>query len=246
MGKKYFTLSFDDGLEQDKKIILLMKKYGIKGTFNLNAGLFGERGEVKGIGNMAFADCEEGTKHKWPFKYTEHNRIPKDEIVQVYEGMEIASHGYRHEPLAKLSETDMRKGLDMDISELENLTEQHIYGHAYAKASTSQAAQAYLKEKGILYARNVMPSNSFEYPQNLMNFNPTCSCISKNIFSLLERFKSEKAENTDLLFYAWGHGYEFDFGTGFGTWEHLEKVFDTIAGQEDIVCCTNAEAFMHI
>ena len=37
MGKKYFTLSFDDGLEQDKRIIALMKQYGLKGTFNLNS-----------------------------------------------------------------------------------------------------------------------------------------------------------------------------------------------------------------
>ena len=37
MGKKYFTLSFDDGLEQDKRVIRLMRQYGLKGTFNLNA-----------------------------------------------------------------------------------------------------------------------------------------------------------------------------------------------------------------
>ena len=46
MGKKYFTLSFDDGLEQDKRVIRLMRQYGLKGTFNLNAGLLGTRGEV--------------------------------------------------------------------------------------------------------------------------------------------------------------------------------------------------------
>ena len=34
MGKKYFTLSFDDGLEQDKRVIRLMRQYGLKGTFN--------------------------------------------------------------------------------------------------------------------------------------------------------------------------------------------------------------------
>ena len=32
MGKKYFTLSFDDGLEQDKRVIQLMRQYGLKGT----------------------------------------------------------------------------------------------------------------------------------------------------------------------------------------------------------------------
>ncbi len=54
MGKKYFTLSFDDGLEQDKRVIRLMRQYGLKGTFNLNAGLFGTRGEVKGLGPSLF------------------------------------------------------------------------------------------------------------------------------------------------------------------------------------------------
>lgn len=39
MAKKYFTLSFDDGLEQEKRLLCLMRKYGLKGTFNLNAGL---------------------------------------------------------------------------------------------------------------------------------------------------------------------------------------------------------------
>ena len=43
MGKKYFTLSFDDGLEQDKKVLELMKKYGLRGTFNLNSGMFGQQ-----------------------------------------------------------------------------------------------------------------------------------------------------------------------------------------------------------
>ena len=106
MGKKYFTLSFDDGLEQDKRVIRLMRQYGLKGTFNLNAGLFGTRGEVKGLGTFSFQDCPEGVKHKFPFSYVQHNRIPQDEVRQVYEGMEIATHGFRHEPLGAVSEDE--------------------------------------------------------------------------------------------------------------------------------------------
>ena len=41
MGKKYFTISFDDGTEQDRRLIELMEKYGIKGTFNISSGIFG-------------------------------------------------------------------------------------------------------------------------------------------------------------------------------------------------------------
>ena len=36
------TYDFDDGIEQDKKIISILKEYGIRGcTFNLNSGLMG-------------------------------------------------------------------------------------------------------------------------------------------------------------------------------------------------------------
>ena len=38
MGEKYFTVSYDDGTEQDIRVIALMEKYGIKGTFNISSG----------------------------------------------------------------------------------------------------------------------------------------------------------------------------------------------------------------
>lgn len=36
--RKAFTTSYDDGWPQDEKLIALMNKYGIKGTFNLSSG----------------------------------------------------------------------------------------------------------------------------------------------------------------------------------------------------------------
>ena len=177
MGKKYFTLSFDDGLEQDKRIIALMKQYGLKGTFNLNSGLFGQRGEVMGLGSFSFRDCEEGVRHRWPFSYVPHNRIPEDEILQVYEGMEIASHGFRHEPLKKLDEQGLRDSVGKDKENLERLTGAPIVGHAYAQGSVSPAAEAFLKKQGYLYARAVYPSGSFEFPADPLNFRPSSSVI---------------------------------------------------------------------
>ena len=34
------TLSYDDGVEQDARNIELLKRHGMKGTFNINSGLF--------------------------------------------------------------------------------------------------------------------------------------------------------------------------------------------------------------
>ena len=40
-------MSLNDGVEQDKILIELMKKYGIRATFNLNSGIFGQRTSVE-------------------------------------------------------------------------------------------------------------------------------------------------------------------------------------------------------
>ena len=141
MGKKYFTLSFDDGLEQDKKVLELMKKYGLRGTFNLNSGMFGLQGEVKGIGTFSFQDCEAGIRHHWPFSYVPHNRIPEDEIRDVYAQMEVATHGYRHEPLGKVNDSTMQRSVNQDKEILERLTGKQILGHDYAHGYTSQAVE---------------------------------------------------------------------------------------------------------
>ncbi len=40
-------MSLDDGVEQGKILIELMNTYGIRATFNLNAGIFGQRTSVE-------------------------------------------------------------------------------------------------------------------------------------------------------------------------------------------------------
>ena len=50
---KAFTMSFDDGIDTDIRMASIMKKYGVKGTFNLNSGLFSPEGTVKPEGRDA-------------------------------------------------------------------------------------------------------------------------------------------------------------------------------------------------
>ena len=37
---KVLTLSYDDGVVQDIRLIEIMNKYGLKGTFNINSALY--------------------------------------------------------------------------------------------------------------------------------------------------------------------------------------------------------------
>lgn len=64
---KVLTMSYDDGREEDYRLVEMFNKYGIKGTFNLNAGI------------------------DWDPK-----RIPLSEYRKVYEGHEVACHTYTH------------------------------------------------------------------------------------------------------------------------------------------------------
>ena len=89
MGKKYFAWSFDDGLQQDKKIIEILKEYGLGATFHLNSGLFGDKTYEGRIGNLGMTEMpaakyEAKARHLLP--YVPHFRIPADELKQVYEG----------------------------------------------------------------------------------------------------------------------------------------------------------------
>ena len=37
--RKALTFSYDDGIEQDRKLVDIFNKYGMKATFNLNTGI---------------------------------------------------------------------------------------------------------------------------------------------------------------------------------------------------------------
>ena len=242
--KKYFTLSFDDGLEQDKRLIELLKKYGLQCTFNLNGGLFGVKHLIARVGDVGFMDFPETAKiRRKLFKYAVQQRIPEDEIRQVYQGFEVASHAFKHEPLALLKAERVKESIDKDIAVLERIVGYPIKGHAYPGGMSSATVEACLKEKGFLYGREAFSANSFAFPANPLRYRPTCSHSSKNTFELLDKFIATKPEQDDLLFMMWGHGYEFDFGTERCSWQQIERIFEKIAGRQDIIYCTNLQAF---
>ena len=82
---KALTLSYDDGVEQDIRLIEIMNRYGLKGTFNLSGGLF----------------APEGTKYP---EGQIHRRMSKSAAYDLYAncGQEVALHAYTHPDLTLL------------------------------------------------------------------------------------------------------------------------------------------------
>lgn len=71
---KVLTMSYDDGRSADRRLLHLFNQYGIKGTFHLNSGLAGH-----------------------------HERIPLEEVKDLYKGHEIAVHTVTHPTLTRCS-----------------------------------------------------------------------------------------------------------------------------------------------
>ena len=80
--RKAFTLSYDDGITQDRRLVELFNQHHVKATFNLNPGLFGRNGTVA------------AGKKEVP-----HVKVDAQEAAVLYKGHETAAHGQYHECL---------------------------------------------------------------------------------------------------------------------------------------------------
>ena len=82
--KKYFTLSYDDGVLQDRRLVEIFNRYNLKCIFNINSGFFGTENTLIRLG-----------------KPVAHNKLTQEEAKKVYAGHEISTHSRTHPDLTK-------------------------------------------------------------------------------------------------------------------------------------------------
>lgn len=244
MAKKYFVWSFDDGLEQDKQIIEILKKYEMGATFHLNSGLFGKQNMIGRLGNIGVVEKSLQTfnrksKHLLPF--VQQFRIPEDEVRQVYEGFEVASHTAHHLNALTTSEKQLRKDIQMDKEQLSKIFHNDITGFAYPYGIRSQKAEAILRDTGFSYARTIRRAKNFDFPKNPFRLPMTAWHLSSNALTDLEAFFTLESEQ-DSFFLMFAHGYEFDFNTKESNWTKFESICDRVKQHDEIVTCSIKEA----
>lgn len=245
MGRKYFAWSFDDGLEQDKRIIEILKEYGLGATFHLNSGLFGDKTYEGRIGNLGMtekpaASFDPDTRHLLP--YVPHFRIPADEVAQVYEGFEIASHTCHHVNLAKCSEDERHAEIAEDVKALSELFGQSVIGFAYPYGVGAKQSREALQAAGVQYARMATSKQGFRFPEDPLRMSLSCWHISGKTFERLDAFFRTETEE-DLFFLMFAHGYEFDFGTKESNWDKFRRICEAVASRNDVIACSIGEAF---
>lgn len=221
--KKAVTFSYDDGITQDRRLVEIFNFYGMKCTFNLNTGI-------------------QSPESGFEIEDIPISRMAQDGLEELYRGHEIAIHGLTHSGLTGLSEDELEKEFLTDAKNIEKFYGKYPVGMAYAYGDAPETAAQYLQSIGIRYGRTVISSHSFDYPENLMFLKPTCHHEDEELFNLAERFLSADGdENALLLFYIWGHSYEFDVKNN---WERIEKLCQMLSGKADIFYGTNAECLL--
>ena len=146
---KAMTMSYDDGVRQDIRLVEIFNKYGIKGTFHLNSGSLTD-------------------------SYDTHSRcLSKAEVASVYKGHEVAMHTCTHpDPLAVSQQCWVNEILN-DKRALEQLCGSIVRGISYPFGTVTRQAAETAQTLGVEYARTVKSSEGFSIPADFMHWDPT-------------------------------------------------------------------------
>ena len=221
---KVLTFSYDDGVVQDKRLVALFNRYGLKGTFNINTGIYAP---------------EELVREK------ERGRLKRTEAQALYAGHEVAVHTLNHPFLGNLASDEAICEVLEDRRNIERDFGCVARGMAYPYNSYTAEQLPLFASLGIVYSRTTIATNSFAFPQNWLTLNPTCHHNSDRLFELAERFvtKSSRYPVDNWLFYVWGHSYEFDDNDN---WDVIERFAETVSGREDVWYATNIEIYDYV
>jgi len=218
---KALTLSYDDGVEQDKRLVEILNCYKIKATFNINSGLQS--------GANTFQKDDVLVK-----------RMNVRGLPELYKGHEIAVHSLTHPHLENLDRETIMNELEQDILNIERIFGASVHGMAYPFGTFNETVINAVSECKLRYARGVKSTHSFDIPQNLLTYQPTIHHKDPGLMELAQTFISLKPSKPQV-FYLWGHSYEFDVDNN---WYVIEDFCKLISGKDDIYYAVNAQALL--
>lgn len=225
---KVLTLSYDDGVVQDARLIQILDRYGIKGTFNLNTALY-------------FAEDMVREKPRGKLKLSEAQALYQNS------GHEVALHFAHHPFPARLRAENVMTEVLQNRSDIESQYKTLARGMAYPNGSYNQLVMDILKLCGICYARTTKSTESFRFPENWLALDPTCHHNNPRLMALAKDFAETPfrpgCHSENRLFYLWGHSYEFDNDQN---WDRIEAFAEYMGGREDVWYATNIELYDYV
>ena len=224
--KKAVTPNYDDCIEADNKLIGMMEKYQMKGTFNLIPGWFAKEGTV------------------YPEEET-YRLVTESMAKEMYDNplVEVANHGDQHKYMTSLSTAEMADDMITCRKKLEKMYGRNVRGMAYPYGWYSPELMNVLDMCGVAYSRTVNSTHRFELPENWLTWHPTCHHDDEKLMELTNQFLSLQVEDQPKLLYVWGHTFEFERNKN---WNRMEEFMQKISGNEDIWYATNIEIYEYV
>ncbi len=177
---KALTLSYDDGVVDDRRLVEIFNQHGLRGTFHLNSGMLGD-----------------------------DTKLAPKEIATLFAGHEVSAHAVTHPFLEQLPPAAVIHELTEDRRRLEELCGYPVRGMSYPFGTYSREIIALLPSIGIKYARTVNKTGQFNLPDDFLAWHPTLH-HKHELLETAQRFIDLPQWSPRLqLFYVWGHSYEF-------------------------------------
>lgn len=223
---KVVTLSYDDNVEEDKDLIDLMEKYNIKGTFNLIPGWFAKEGTTYPKGEN--------------YRLTSTSMAEK---MYHHPLVEVANHGYEHKYMDTLSTLEMTEELLECRKALEQMYGRIVRGMAYPYGWYNETLMNVLSMCGITYSRTIHSTREFGFPENWLEWHPTCHHDDPQLPELTKQFVETEVKEWPQMFYLWGHTFEFEKNNN---WFVIENFMKSVSGRHDIWFATNGEIYDYV
>lgn len=222
--RKALTFSYDDGNTQDIRLIEIFDRFGLKGTFNVDTGLFlNDSSERDGEGKLTWEEAEK------LFKNSVH---------------EVAVHTLTHPYIATLKSHEAIYEILEDRKNIAEHFDSTGRGMAYPFGCYTDETLDILKNCGIVYSRTTKSTHNFRFPENWLELHPTCHHADSELMELADRFLNvEPRWGLCDMFYVWGHSYEFDRQNN---WDLIEKFAEKVSGREDVWYATNIEIYDYV
>ncbi len=208
-----FTMNYDDAVGTDIRLMEIMRKNGIKGTFNMCSGI---------------SDDE---KDNIDIETDPTKKLTLPQIAQYYQDFEVATHGATHAFFGDLSDTAVIYEIMKDREVFEKMFSKRVVGHAYPNGSVNSRTASLLEKCGIIYARTVGQTMKFDIPDNWLMYDPTCSHRA-DLDSLTEKFFAPPRMYTSpYLFTVWGHSFSFE---NENNWDMIETFLEKIGRRDNV------------
>lgn len=247
---KAAVFNYDDCVPSDIRMVKLLNKYNMKGTFNLVG---------KNVLGRLRSECLAQTGKSDDASVFEFAK-------SVYDGQEISSHTFNHYPahLNPGEESQDSKGnklvgasTEAEVSDItscvtyleENLGADDVIGLAWPNGYGTQRDDyesdllPAMKEIGIKYARGA-ENGSFSLPEDWYVWNATCH--HRNAPTSAKAFVAMANEGELKCFFNWGHTYEFDEHADDDSlnWNMIEGVMQTLS-EDNIWFATNGDIYRY-